>query len=59
MEIISVFIVTEFKTGAQYTEFVEGCGQEAINIMRKSYPRFSKFVLEGFEIDGDFKRVRL
>lgn len=55
MEIVSVFTVTEFRTGKQYTEFIEGDGQDAVKEVAKLYPRYTKFVLEGFEIDGDFR----
>lgn len=54
MEIVSVYTVTEYGTGKQYTEFPEGYGQETIKNLRKLYPKWTKFVLEGFEIDGDF-----
>ena len=59
MEIVSVFTVTDFRSGKQYTEFINGAGQEAVKYLRKQYPRFTKFVLEGFEIDGQFKRVMI
>lgn len=49
----SVFLVTDYKTGKQMREFIEGTGQEVVKILRREYPRFSKFVLEGFEIDGN------
>lgn len=55
MEIVSVFTVTEFKTGKQYEEFIMGDGQDAANEVAKSYSRYTKIVLEGFEIDGEFK----
>lgn len=54
MDIISVFEVTEYRTGKQYREFVNGIGQKAIKDIRKLYPKFTKFVLEGFEIEGIF-----
>ena len=54
MEIVSVFTVTDFKTGKSYEEPIHGCGQEAIKWLRKQYPRHTKFVLEGFELDGLF-----
>jgi len=59
MEIVSVFTVTDFRSGKQYTEFIKGAGQESVKYLRKQYPRFTKFVLEGFEIDGQFKRVMI
>lgn len=59
MEIVSVFTVTDFKTGKEYTEFIEDAGQQGIRHLRSLYPRYSKFVLEGFELDGDFVRLDL
>lgn len=54
MEVASIFTVTDYKTGQQYEESVEGEGQDAIKWLRKQYPRHTKFVLDGFEIDGKF-----
>ena len=45
-EIVSIFTVTELKTGKQIEEAIIGCGQEAIRYLRKQYPKFTKFVLE-------------
>lgn len=53
-EVASIFTVTDFKTGKQVEEAIDGSGQEAIKWLRKQYPRHTKFVLEGFEFDGDF-----
>ena len=53
-EVFSIFIVTEYKTGERWEEAVKGHSQEAISKLRGLYPRFSKFVLDGFEIDGNF-----
>ena len=58
-EIVSIFTVTELKTGKQIEEAIIGCGQEAIRYLRKQYPRFTKFVLDGFEIDGVFYPLSL
>lgn len=51
-EIVSVFTVISYKTGKQIEEAINGSGQEAIKWLRTQYPRHTKFVLEGFEIDG-------
>jgi hypothetical protein len=59
MEVVSVFEVTDSKTGEQFVEPIIGMGQEAIGFLRKDYPRYSKFVLKGFEIEGDFQAVNL
>ena len=56
-EVSSIYVVTDYKTGKQYEEEVHGYGQEAIRFLRGEYPKFSKFVLESFEVDG--KRVEL
>lgn len=53
-EIVSVFTVTSYKTGKQIEETPIGDGQKAIRWLRTQYPRHTKFVLEGFEIDGTF-----
>lgn len=54
MEIVSIFSVISYKTGKQIEEAIIGHGQEAIKYLRKQYPRHTKFVLEGFEIDGTY-----
>ena len=58
-EIVSIFTVTELKTGKQIEEAIIGCGQDAIRYLRKQYPKFTKFVLDGFEIDGQFFPLQL
>jgi hypothetical protein len=58
IEVFSVYTVTE-RNGNQYNEFPAGYGQESIKELRKEYPRYTKFVLEGFEINGTFKPVDL
>ena len=58
-EIISIFTVTVFKTGKQMEEAIIGDGQTAIRYLRKQYPRYTKFVLDGFEIDGAFYPLKL
>lgn len=52
--IVSVFVVTPYKTSKQEQITVTGAGQAAIAFLRKEYPRLSKFVLDGFEINGNF-----
>lgn len=53
-EIVSIFHVTEFRTGRFFEEAIIGDGQVAIREVRKMYPRHTKIVLEGFEINGTF-----
>ena len=56
-EIVSIFTVTDFKTGKQIEEAIIGDlfdTQLAINTVRSFYPRHTKFVLDGFEINGKF-----
>lgn len=59
MEIVSVFKVKDFKTKATHQEAIHGCGQEAINFLRSEYPRYSRFILIGFEINGKTIKVKL
>jgi hypothetical protein len=61
-EISSVFTVTTFPKGSNPKKEevnVSGFGQTAIAFLRKQYPKFTKFVLEGFEINGNFIEVNL
>lgn len=54
-EVNSIFTVTDYRTGKEDEGIVvSGDGQSAISFLRKQYPRFTKFVLEGFEIEGNF-----
>lgn len=57
-EIVSVYEVTDYKTGKRERVHVEGDGEETIRFLRKEYPRFTKFVLEGFEINGSFVHLK-
>ena len=36
---------------------IEGYGQEAMKELRKEYSRFTKFVLEGFEINEKLNQI--
>lgn len=54
MEIVSIFTVSEYRTGKHWEEAIIGSGQKAIKFLRTKYPRHTKFVLDGFEIDGTF-----
>lgn len=58
-QIVSVYEVTDYKTGKRERVFIEGDGQPTIQHLRKKYPRFTKFVLEGFEIDDNFFTLKL
>ena len=53
-EIVSIFTVISYKTGKELQEAIVDSGQDAIKWLRTQYPRHTKFVLEGFEIDGQF-----
>ena len=59
MEISSVFIVTDYKTKEMSKWEIDGCGQDAIKDLRKDFPRFSKFVLEGFNIGENFVPLKI
>lgn len=54
MEVVSIFTVTEYRTGNNWEEAILGDGQKAIKYLRSKYPRHTKFVLEGFEINGTY-----
>jgi len=54
MEIVTIYEVTDYKTGKQYEEAILGDGQVAAKAVRAMYPRHTKFVLDGFEIDGTY-----
>lgn len=61
-EVSSVFTVTTFVKGSNPKKeevTVSGYGQSAIAFLRKQYPKFTKFVLEGFEINGNFISLNL
>lgn len=54
MEISTTFRITDFKTKEEFEEEVDGTGQEAAKHIRSLYPRFSKIVLMGFQVDGRY-----
>jgi hypothetical protein len=54
MEIVTIYTVTDYKSGKRYEEAIIGDGQGAAKTVRSMYPRHTKFVLEGFEIDGTY-----
>ena len=56
--IVSVYEVTDYKTGKRERVFIGGEGQGVIRVLRLDYPRFTKFVLEGFEINGTFVELK-
>lgn len=58
-QIVSVYEVTDLRTGKQERVFVRGDGENAARFIRREYPRLTKFVLEGFEIDGNFVTLKL
>jgi hypothetical protein len=58
-EIESVYTVTDYRTGKQTEEFILGEGQAAARQVMSKYPRFTKFVLDGFVINGTFVPLRL
>lgn len=55
MEIVSIFTVTDYRTGEQFEEAIMGDGQKAAKEVTRDYPKHTKYVLEGFEIDGEFR----
>lgn len=61
-EVSSVFTVTTFVKGSNPKKeevTVSDYGQSGIAFLRKQYPKFTKFVLEGFEINGNFISLNL
>ncbi len=57
IEVVSIFTVTDYKTGKRVEEAIIGDlhdTQMAIKAVRSLYPRHTKFVLDGFEINGTF-----
>ena len=58
-EIVTIFTVTDYKTGKQMEEAIIGSGEEAMKAVRSLYPRHTKFVLDGFEIDGTFHHAEI
>lgn len=59
MELYSIFTITTRDGKVHEGEAIEGQGQDVMRYLRNNYPRLTKFVLEGFEIDGLFKRLNL
>lgn len=58
--IISVFSVVNPRNGVITGQIgITGAGQQAVEIVRKSSPRHSIILLEGFEIDGNFVPLEL
>lgn len=58
-EIESVYTVVELATGNEHEAVEKGDGQKAISSLRKKHPRFTKFLLEGFDINGKFVPLNL
>jgi len=57
-KVVSVYEVTDYKTGKRERVFIDAQGQEGAKFIASQYPRFTKFVLEGFEIDGIFVELK-
>ena len=49
----SIYTVTSYVTGKSEQVKVSGCGEKSIAYLRKQYPKFTKFVLDAFEINGE------
>lgn len=50
----TIFTVTDYNTNEVFEEAIEGDVNEAIDFLRNEYPKFSKIVLKGFEIEDQF-----
>lgn len=59
MEIASVFTVVDYKTKEESRWEIGGYGQDGIKELRKDFPRFSKFVLEGWNINGNYVPLKI
>ena len=59
MEIYSVFDITPRGGTVSQGEAFEGFGEELMLDVRKLYPKYTKFVLKGFEINGNFKNLNM
>ena len=59
MKVESIFEVTNFRQNTLETVQAKGYGQEAIRAVRNMYPRYTKFVLVGFEVNGKFTPLKL
>jgi hypothetical protein len=55
----TIFTVTDHQTNEVFEEAIEGDVNEAIDFLRKEYPKYSKIVLRGFEINEKFVPVSL
>lgn len=58
MQVASIFTVTNYRTTKSETFRISGVGNPVISLLKTEFPNtgkdFYKFVLEGFEIDGNF-----
>jgi len=59
MQLATIYKVVGFKTNKAERVTVSGIGQEPITYLRKEYPKFTKFILEGFSINGKFVRAKI
>jgi len=59
IEINSIYTVTQLASGEQYEHEMIGDGQKAISNLRKKYPKYTKFVLEGHTVNGKFIPLNL
>lgn len=55
----TIFAVTDYETNETFEEAIEGDVNEAIDFLRKEYPKYSKIVIKGFELDEKFLPIDL
>ena len=55
----SIFVIENYETKEKEKLEVTGTGDETITFVRKRYPKFSRIVLRGFNINGVFQNVKL
>lgn len=59
MEIESIFVLTDQRTQNREEVRVSGPAGEAIKFLRLEYPKRTKFVFEGHDIDGNWKPLKI
>jgi hypothetical protein len=55
----TIFTVTDHETNETFEEAIEGDINEAVDFLRKEYPRYSRIVIKGFEIEEKFFPIDL
>jgi hypothetical protein len=68
-EVFTIFEVTDIyikkdsegkiivEEGKKWKETIKGFGPNVVRLLKPGHPRYSHYVLKGWEIDGKFKKV--